>query len=181
MKYQNLNQEGGSAYCLPLFVQHNMKQASLSAQKEQYNIDTDTPFSVKLGRLKFKLRYLKQATANRISLEDVSRKELIGKDVKASLMANGRITAKVISLAILATPIKIKLFHWLLWRYIYNYYSVEEAHLALATIMGKLLQISFFFQSLALIEDMNQLTMKMTEVEAKSYQVELESALKRTS
>lgn len=159
-----------------------MKQASLEAQERLYEIDNDIATPIKLGKRTFYVKDVKQSVSNRISLLNVRREKLLGKEgmEEAATTANSEISSKILSLAILGTPKKIRMFHWFLWRYIYNSFTYKEATEAVSSIYGKL-QLGFFFQSLVYIEEMNSLTKKLTKVEANLYRQEQHSGQKQTS
>lgn len=160
-----------------------MKEANLDAQEQLYNIDNDVPTPIKMGKRVFMVKDLKQSIANRISLLNVKREKLLsldGSNIESSTKENGKITSKVLSLAICGNPIKAFFLHAFLWRYIYHSFSYKETSEALYGIFSKL-QLGFFFQNLALIEEMNTLTKKLTQKEAKLYRQELQSEQKQTS
>ncbi|MFR9165952.1 MAG: hypothetical protein ACLVKO_06950 [Dysgonomonas sp.] len=161
------------------------QDANAEMQKKQYEIDNDMPFSLKLGKHTYKVPYLKDWVGNRISYEIAKKNEVLAEDndpkaVIHSMKVTGDLPAKVISLAILGSWIKIKLFHWFFWRYITVTTTKSEQKLALEQIVDSL-ELSVFFYNIISIENMNQLKMKLTKVEASQYRAELLSGSRQTS
>lgn len=162
------------------------KEANPQAQQEQFEIDNDIPFAIILGAKKYKVKRLKNWTADRISYE-IAKKNgtLVSEgddisDILNSMKASGDLCSKVISLAILGSWWKIKLFHPIFWRYISRATTQSDQHRALSAVIDKL-ELRFFFLNMILLENMNQLRMKLARMEAQQYQAELESEQKQTS
>lgn len=162
------------------------KEASPSAQKKQYEIDTDIPFEVKLGKKTYKVKYLKDWVGRRLSYEIAKKNSLLISDndddvsKMKSLKSVGSLPAKVMSIAILNNWIKITLFHWIFWRYISLTCSQSDINKAMNDIVGAL-ELDVFFLNMISLENLNQLRMKLTQVEALQYRQELASAQKQTS
>lgn len=162
------------------------KEVNPQAQQEQFEIDNDIPFVVILGSQKYRVRRLKDWTANRISYEIAKKNGTLvseGDDICAilnSMKSSGDLCSKIISLAVLGSWWKIKLFHPIFWRYISRIATQSDLNKSLSTIIDKL-ELRFFFLNMILLENMNQLRMKLARMEAQQYQAELESEQKQTS
>ncbi len=159
------------------------RQTSAAAQEKQYNISKDVPFSVTVAGKTYKCRYLKEWTAGKISLLIVQRDpnpKAEAKEMIELMAKNNTISSKCVSLLILEKPWKIKLFHWYLWRWIYKHAIARELSTALLTVY-EALDLSFFFQNMQLIAEMNILKMRLTKTELKQLSAELQSERKQVS
>lgn len=151
------------------------------AQELQYNINNDIATPIKLGKRTFKVKYLKEWTANTISVLIAKKNITIkGDNTMESLAAVNSLPSKVLSMAILGTRWKIFFFHAIFWRYIRDNFTPKEISEALEAITEKM-QLAFFLRSMVLIESMNQLKIQLTKEEALSYQAELVSGRRQTS
>ena len=150
---------------------------SAAAQRKQHEIKEDIPFVVTLMGREYKCRYLKEWVAGKISYEIVKSganpiadaKELI------KIMADQKaLASKCIAMMILEKPWKIEWFHWWFWRKIYRNNSARDLTEALTKVYAAL-DLSFFFQNMILLDQMNILTKKMTKTELKQLSAELQS------
>lgn len=153
---------------------------SKSAQLRQYEIKEDIPFVVTLGRKQYKCRYLKEWTSGKISYLIAQREPNPTADAKEmiALMAkNNTLAAKCTSMLILGSYWKIKLLHWYFWRKLYRNSTAHELTDAL-TVVYEALDLSFFFQNMILLDQMNMLKKRLTKTELKQLSAELQSEKK---
>lgn len=158
-------------------------QPSAAAQKKQYEIREDIPFIVTVGKKQFKCRYLKEWTAGKISYLIVQRDpnpKASTKEMVALMSKNNTISSKCVSLLILEKPWKVRFFHWYLWRWIYKHSTARELSAALMTVY-EALDLSFFFQNMTLIAEMNTLKKRLTKTELKQLSAELQSERNQVS
>jgi hypothetical protein len=154
-----------------------MNFTSKEGQLKQHEIRYDVPFEVYLGSKKYHCRYLKEWVSGQISYLIAKCDPTQSAEVKdvINLMVNrNTLSAKCISMLILGSYWKIKLFHWYFWRYIYRNYSSRELTNALTQVY-EALDLSFFFQNSILLDQMNTLRRRMTKTELKQLSQELQS------
>jgi hypothetical protein len=150
---------------------------SAAAQRKQHEIKEDIPFVVTLMGREYKCRYLKEWTAGKISYLIAQREPNPTADVSAMvdlMKKNNTIASKCVSMLILGSYWKIRLLHWWFWRKLYRNCIGRELTVALTTVY-EALDLSFFFQNMILIEQMNILKKKMTKIELKQLSAELQS------
>lgn len=153
-----------------------IKEASAEMQKKQFEIDSDIPFNVKLGKKTYKVKHLKEWVGRRFSYEIAKKNSLLKSesdnyDQLKALNEVGSLPSKCLSVAILNNWIKIMLFHWIFWRYISIKYTQSEINKAINDIAGAL-ELEVFFYNIASLENLNQLRIKMTQMEALQYRQE---------
>lgn len=152
-------------------------------QKKQYDIKYDRPFTVNVGKRTYRCKYLKTWTADKIAsiivCSDVSPHGDM-KDTIKFISKSGTMAPKMISMLILGSYIKIKLFHWIFWRYIYITCTPKDYSNGLSEIM-EAMDMGSFFLNIRLAEAMNTLRKQMTQEEARSYQAGLQSAKEQPS
>jgi hypothetical protein len=152
-------------------------------QKRQYDLKHDKPFKVNVGKRSYKCKYLKTWTSDQIAsiivLSDVSPHGDMKETVRF-ISKSGTMAPKMISMLILGSYLKIKLFHWILWRYIYITCTPRDYSNGLSEIM-EAMDMGSFFLNIRLAEAMNTLRMQMTQEEARSFQAELQSEKKQPS
>lgn len=153
-----------------------IKEASAEMQKKQFEIDSDIPFNVKLGKKTYKVKHLKEWVGRRFSYEISKKNSLLKSESESydqlkALNEVGSLPSKCLSIAILNNWIKIKLFHWIFWRYISIKYTQSEINKAINDIAGAL-ELEVFFYNIASLENLNQLRIKMTQMEALQYRQE---------
>ncbi len=163
----------------------DIKEVSAEMQKKQFEIDSDMPFSVNLGRRTYKVTYLKEWVGRRFSYEIAKKNSLLESESEnynqlKALDEVGSLPSKCLSIAILNNWFKIKLFHWAFWRYISIKYTQSEINKAISDIADAL-ELEVFFYNIASLENLNQLRVKMTQVEALQYRQEQVSAQKPIS
>lgn len=159
-----------------------MKEVSPKIQEQQYNIDYDIPTPIKLGKRTFMVKDLKQYVGSKISVLIAKKNGMIqdGSNIIFNLGKINTLSAKVLSMAILGSRLKIALFHWIMWRYIHYNCTEKDISIALGGITDKL-QLGFFLQNIIFVESMNQMRIHLTKEEALSYQAEQISVKKQTS
>jgi len=153
---------------------------SSAAQLRQHEIKEDIPFLVTLGKKTYPCRYLKEWTSGKISYLIAQREPNPTADAKEmiALMAlNNTLASKCISMLILGSYWKIKLRHWYFWRKIYRNNTGRQITEALSTVY-EALDLSFFFQNIVLLDQMNMLKMRLTKTELKQLSAELQSEKK---
>ena len=158
-----------------------MKEASAKAQKELGDIDLNNSFEIKVGKTTFKVKHISQWCSTKISLL-VAQKgiDLDSKDTAHIIKNNDKLINKCVSYAILGNIIKVTLFHAILWRYLYHFKDASEVYAGMEAVIEKL-NVPFSLRNMLLLEQMNELKMKMTKMEALSYRQELLSESKQTS
>ena len=165
-------------------ITNTTQPLSPKAQKKQYEISKDVPFVITVaGGRKFNCRYLNEWTAGKISYLIVQRDpnpKAEASEMIALMAKNNTIASKCVSMLILEKPWKIKLFHWYFWRWIYRKSIVRELSVALMTVY-EALDLSFFFQNMQLIVEMNILKKRMTKTELKQLSAELQSERSQVS
>jgi len=152
-------------------------EASSRAQRKQYEIANDIPFEVILNGKTYKCRYLKEWTAGKISYLIAQREPNAEADVSQMIelmKKNNTIASKCVALMILEKPLKVRLFYPFLWRKLYKTCTSRELTQALTTVY-EALDLSFFFQNMILVEQMNILKKKLTKIELKQLSAELQS------
>lgn len=158
-----------------------MEYASKEAQIAQAELIDDTPFPVRIGSHTFKARYLKSFNQRKISLAIVkSLPNSPSGDVEEliTLMSSkGKLTAQCISRLILSSYWKIKLFHWIFWRWLDRTYD-NRHFLEALSVLFKAYGFGFFFQNMVLLTEMNILTKRLTKTELKQLSAELQSEKK---
>ena len=90
-----------------------MKEVSPKIQEQQYNIDYDIPTPIKLGKRTFMVKDLKQYVGSKISVLIAKKNGMIqdGSNIILNLGKINTLSAKVLSMAILGSRLKIALFH----------------------------------------------------------------------
>jgi len=156
---------------------------SPQAQLKQAAIRYDRPFPVTLGKKTYHCRYLKEWVSGQISYLIADSEPNPKADAKEmiKLMAKKNTTpSKAISLLILGSYWKVKLFHWYFWRSIYRNHTGRELSEALTQVY-EALDLSFFFQNTILLDQMNTLKKRMTKIELKQLSAELQSEKSQVS
>lgn len=156
---------------------------SKSAQLRQHEIANDIPFMVTLGKKTYPCRYLKEWTSGKISylIADVDPEpKADAKEMIALMAKRNTLASKCVSMLILGSYWKIKLFHWYFWRSIYRNNTGRELTEALTTVY-EALDLSFFFQNSILLDQMNTLRKRLTKTELKQLSQELQSEKKLVS
>ena len=151
-----------------------------SAQLRQHEIKEDIPFIVTLGKKTYKCRYLKEWVSGKISYLIAQREpnpQADAKEMIALMAKNNTLAARCVSMLILGSYWKIKLFHWYFWRSIYRNHEGRELTEALTTVY-EALDLSFFFQNMILLDQMNMLKKRLTKTELKQLSAELQSEKK---
>jgi len=151
-----------------------------SAQLRQHEIKEDIPFEVKLGKKTYKCRYLKEWVSGKISYLIADADPEPEPDAKKTLRLMAKkntLASKCVSMLILGSYWKIKLFHWYFWRKIYRNNAGRELTEALTTVY-EALDLSFFFQNMILLDQMNMLKKRLTKTELKQLSAELQSEKK---
>ena len=161
-----------------------MKQASAEAQVKLGELDLGKKFTINIGKKKFKVGHVSEWCSTEISIliakKNINLESDKPEDVIKKLKYNGSLTSKCLSIAILGNVIKVKLFHWILWRYLNWFKSSQETYNGWEAVVESL-NLPFSFQSLLLLEQTNAMKMKMTKMEAELYRQELLSESKQTS
>ena len=151
-----------------------------SARLRQHEIKEDIPFIVTLGKKTYKCRYLKEWVSGKISYIISKRDPNPSADAKEIIKLmemNNTLASKSVSMLILGSYWKIRLFHWYFWRKLYRNNSGRELNEALLVVY-EALDLSFFFQNMILLDQMNTLKKRLTKTELKQLSAELQSERK---
>ena len=152
-------------------------------EKKINDIKNDVPFLVPVGNKEYKCKYLKSRTSEIISMLIVNEKEENPKNAIETLKGlkmNGRNPAKITSLLILNSYWKIRLFHWVFWRYLFTVKENKDFTQAIAVCI-EAMQLDSFSLSVALTSKLNTLRIRMTQEEQERLYQEQLSDQKPTS
>jgi len=139
----------------------------MEVQEKVRDIILDKKIPIKLGRKEYKIRYLKTWTSDRIAsvLVDMECNLLTDDEMDIKKVAmSGTAPSKVLSYAILGSYFKIKLFHWIFWRYLYRSKTSTDMAKGLFETL-KAMDVHSFLESIQLAATMNTMRMRqMKEV-----------------
>lgn len=134
-------------------------------QEKQYDVKYDKPFKVEVGKKTYGCNYLKTWVADRIAKEIVKANVEPSDDMKETILfisQSGALAPKVISMLILGSWWKIKLFHWAFSWYVYRACTPAQNASGLSEVLSAM-DMSSFFLSIRLVEAMNTMRMKATQ------------------
>lgn len=145
---------------------------SIKASQLQADLLDNSKLEFKVGNKKYKIARLSNWVALKMSKYILNAESLQGSDLDRdaklkSIVANRTIAPKCISLMMLKSAIKVKLFHWFKWRQLHYLKSQEDY----AGILDKILNdqdTMFFFQNMASLQASNILESQMTEMSTKN-------------
>ena len=162
-----------------------MKQPDLEAKKKYLDIVNDAPTIVLIGKRKFKIRWLKPYTLERLTKVWIERDLASAniddaKNTTKDMLKEPYFAFKEAALMLLNHDIKIRLFYPILWRWLAHKYS--ETQIVRIVFEGKKkLPVMAHFETMAYSMDMRTDVMKMTKMEAEQYQAELQSVARQLS
>lgn len=148
-----------------LFKINNMQQPDIEAQKELNSIIENLPDYVRIGKKRYRVKWLHPVTVrkiNQIVLED-------GNDHNAS--------HKTAACIALNNVFKLKLLYPLLWRWFYYIKQYTEDDFTEILALGKKkIPLQAYYANTILMTDMKDTMMAMTKEEASSFRQELITA-----
>lgn len=143
-----------------------MQEASIAAQEQQGALLLNKAVKVKVGKYTYRFKPMRKYTNWRISFHLVSQRK-VNADLATNigLMRTYEIDqAKVLSLGLLNSKLRIALFHWVYWRILLWRLTEKDYQ----TLLGEVIQrmdVGFFFLNIETAERINSLTKKMTKAE----------------
>lgn len=151
------------------------KEADPKAQMEQFKLMYRQPDEVELRGKIIRVYPIVGAPQDLVSLYSVEQVEVETDQIAeaiAKIRPNLKLQYKAASIGILNDPswggwkglLKIKLFHGIHWRIMRWKYDPSDIADLMAAVINKL-GISFFFQNMALMKEMNTLKRKRTKEE----------------
>lgn len=151
-----------------------MKQPSKEIQALLHELKEDKPYEIELGGKKYRVRYLKDKTAELASYESLklsnSAPESVAEAIEMAKKERG-VMARCVAYLLLNSYWKIKLFHWIYWRYLS--WTMSRRALASGIIYTQMaLDLEAFSVGTQFLAAMNTLQMKKTREEAELSQVE---------
>lgn len=162
-----------------------MKQPDIQARKEYAGIVNNEATIVPIPgtRRSVRLRGMHPYTLERLTKVWIDR-ETATENIKTAgevlkdLAKEPYFAFQEASLMILNNDIRIRLFHWIYWRYLAHKYT-EEQMVPIIEEGKKKLPLMAHFATMVLTMDMRTDMMTMTKAEAEQYQAELLSVAKR--
>jgi len=151
-----------------------MKQPNAEMQALLHELKEDKPYEIELGGKKYKVKYLKDKPAELASYQSLklsdSAPESIEEAIKMAEKESG-IMAKCVSYLLLNSYWKIKLFHWIHWRYLT--WTMSRRALASGVIHTQIaIDTESFTIASSFLRAMNNLKMRVMKEEAEQSQVE---------
>lgn len=156
-----------------------MNKETVKQEKKQYDIKYDRPFKVTVGKKIYRCNYLKTWVADRIAKEIVKANVEPSSDMQETMefiSKSGSLAPKVISMLILGSWWKIKLFNRVFSWYVYRTCTPSQNADGLSEVLTAM-DMSSFFLSIRLVEALNTMRMKATQKAAAALsQAEQQSA-----
>lgn len=130
------------------------------------------PKVFKVGKKTYKIERLDNWVSLQMSKLVIESELLHGEDndrgrMLSSIIQNRTLAPKCISLMMLKSTIKVKLFHWIRWRWLHYFSSQEDYQPILEAILNDQ-DTMFFFQNMASLQSSNILESEMTRTSTKS-------------
>lgn len=130
-------------------------------------IEKNEPRVIKLGGKTYKLKPMTNAVSEMadryIASRSVELKEAeSGKELIVNMSKNRTVIPKYISLLMLHSWLKVKLFHWIHWRYLHAHYPLSTMFELYKEFMN-LNDVGDFFQFTASLQENNRLIKRMSE------------------
>jgi len=166
-----------------------VKQPTIEEQKELMDVATDAAAEIFLPNRKrpYKILYLKPYTTEKVTRFYVTA-ETLAKETSTEFETLEKMSVKstephqAAAYIILNNFFKIKLFHWILWRYLYYIKEYNYGDLFLLLLEGKKkIQSVEYSMGMACVSQLTETKMGMTTKEAKAYQTELSSVVEAIS
>lgn len=154
----------------------------LKAKKIEQDLIDDVGIYIYLGTKRKKVKRLKNWAAAKITRLILEGELMLSDDKKTTLTSfneNRLLVPKCLSLAILGSWWKIKLFYWIYWRYLNIKYTQEDFNQAIKDVLN-FSDISFFFHNMAFLQSLVEAEKEMTSQSTKSIIQKQESERKMT-
>lgn len=129
------------------------------------DLDIDRPVIITAGKKTYKVKRMKNAIAERFDRYIAEAEVEYSDDMDKMLVnmnKNRKLIPKCLSLIILGSFFKVKLFHWFYWRYLHIFKSQEEMAAILAPAF-KMNDVGFFFQNMASLQANCRIIKRMTK------------------
>ena len=169
----------GEGVKLSLLFIECMKE-TLDIRQQLQDLETDEKLSFQLGKKIYKIARLSNWTSRRINrLIFELQKQRSEENIRES-NDDRLLVPKVISLAILRRPWKIKVFHWCLWRRLDKKYSQED----FLPIISKIIDnsdMAFFSKNLASLHMAAMMETEITKETITNIAARLKSEQETTS
>lgn len=145
---------------------------SKKADLLQAELVLNTPKEFKVGGKEYKIHRLGNWVSSQMSKLIIEAELVYGdgsdrESLLKSVLNNRKLAPKCISLMMLKSTIKVKLFHWFKWRQLHYFYSQEDYKGILDNILNDQ-DTMFFFQNMALLQSYNQLESQVATESTKS-------------
>jgi len=132
------------------------READIRAQQLQIALLEDRSFPTKIGKKTYKCKYLNSWTQRKIT-NVLLKAEAIDENggienVFKAVNKSGTLAPKVVSYLILRHPIKVKLFHWLFWRYLDMTTNSRDLYDPLLKAL-KAADVNFFLTNMGLMSE----------------------------
>ena len=164
---------------LSLFI-FKIMEKTLELKDQLQQLEENERLSFQLGKKTYKIARLSNWTSRKINrLIFALQKDRAELDIRES-DADRLLVPKVISLAILKYPWKIKLFHWYLWRKLDKKYSQQD----FLPIISKIIDnsdMAFFSKNLASLHMAAMMETEMTKETITNIAARLKSEQETTS
>lgn len=142
------------------------------AEKLQADLGLNNPKEFSVGGKKYKIHRLSNWVSLKMSELIIESESMHGVEGTRSEMLNAivrnrTLAPKCISLIMLKSTIKVKLFHWIKWRMLHWFGNQEEYNGILDQILNDQ-DTMFFFQNIALLQSSNMMESEMTMMSTKN-------------
>ena len=152
----------------------------LEIREKLQELEENEKLSFQLGKKTYKIARLGQWTSRKINRLVFQLQKARSEDDIRESDEDRLLVAKVISLAILKYPWKIKLFHWCLWRKLDRKYSQQD----FLPIISKIIDnsdMAFFSKNLASLHMAAMMETEITKETITNIAARLKSELETTS
>lgn len=136
---------------------------------EQELMDNDK-IVIQIGKRKFKAKRLTNWASGKITKLILKGELLLSEDKKQTMVSfneNRTLAPKCLSLAILGSWWRVKLFHWVFWRYLHYNFTQEQYSPAINKVLD-FSDVKFFFLNTASLQGSVEVEEKMTSQTTKS-------------
>jgi hypothetical protein len=152
-----------------------MREPSVEIQALLHELKEDKPYEIELGNKKYKVKYLKDKPAELASYQSLKLSNVAPESVSEAIEIAEKqrgVMAKCVSYLLLNSYLKIKLFHWIHWRYLS--WTMSRRALASGIIHTQIaLDMEAFSVGTQFLAAMNTLKMKKTREEVELSQVDV--------
>ena len=165
-----------------------IKQPSLIDEQELMDINDDAVISVPIGGKNIEIGYIKPYTCERITALLVKSDIKTSREIKTEfeglelMKENSKRLHQFAAYGILNNFFKIKLWHWIKWRWMYYIDEINYNDLMLLTsIIKKKVPLAQYMTAMGLAGTIRETVMTMTKTQAQQYRQELLSVQERLS